>query len=187
MIWERQDKETSKAYKAFCEYRDLGLDRSLSKLTQELDVSKTHLGNWSSKYDWVNRVQAFDDYIESRVRDSNETAIVEMRSRHAKQSQELQDALVLPLEVLNRKIEKTPDLNELDKLKISELLALVTQGARCLKQLTEIEREARGLPSSSNKMEVTGTFRDKVDILKELCDNMSPEQKEGILNAPEDD
>jgi len=187
MIWERQLKETSKAYKAFCEYRDLGSDRSLSKLTQELDVSKTHLGNWSSKYNWVERVEAFDDYIEARVRDSNETAIVEMRTRHARQSHELQDALALPLQVLNRKIEEDSDLNELDKLKIHELIGLLTQSAKCLKQLTEIEREARGLPSSSNKMEVTGTFRDKVDILKELCDNMSPEQKEGILNASEDD
>jgi len=84
IAWERQQKETSKAYKAFCEFRDAGTERSLSKLAQELNVSKTHLGNWSSKYDWVNRVQAFDDYIEARVRARNEKAIIEMRFRHAK-------------------------------------------------------------------------------------------------------
>jgi len=187
MIWERQLKETSKAYKAFCEYRDLGSDRSLSKLTQELNVSKTHLGNWSSKYNWVERVEAFDDYIESRVRDSNEKAIVEMRTRHAKHSQELQEALALLLEVLNRKIEKDPNLNELDKLKLNELLGLVTQSAKCLKQLTEIEREARGVPSSTYRTEVTVDGKARIDILKELVDSMSDEQLEGVLNAPEDD
>jgi len=191
MVWERQHKETSKAYKAFCEYRDLGLDRSLSKLTQELDVSKTHLGNWSSKYNWVERVEAFDDYIEARVRDSNEKAIVEMRSRHARQSHELQEALALPLQVLNRRLENNSDLSELEKLKIDELIRLVAQSAKSLKQLTEIEREARGVPSSINRTELTGNLgldgRTRIDILQELVESMTPEQKEGILNAPEDD
>jgi len=186
MIWERQSKETSKAYEVFCIYRDLGLERSCLKVARESTKSESYIKRLSSKYDWVNRVRAFDDYIEARVRDSNETEIIEMRSRHAKQSQDLQDALALPLQVLNRKLENDPDLNELDKLKINELIGLLTQSAKCLKQLTEIEREAMGVPSSSSKIEVTNAFEAKVDILQEMLDSMTPEQKERVLNAPED-
>jgi len=186
MIWERQLKETSSQYELFNKYRELGIGRSIPKVYQECTKSEGYLKRLSSKYNWVNRVQAFDDYIEARVRDSNEKAIVEMRSRHAKQSQELQDALALPLQVLNKKLENDPDLNELDKLKINELIGLLTQSAKCLKQLTEIEREARGVPSSSSKIEVTSAFDAKVDILKQLRDSMPPEQKERVLNAPED-
>jgi len=185
--WERCPGETSKAYKVFCEYRDMGSERSGVKVGQMLNVNKSYIDKLSSKYNWVNRAREFDDYIEARVRARNENEIIEMRIRHAKQARDLQDTLALPLEVLNRKIEKDPNLNELDKLKLNELLGLVTQSAKCLKQLTEIEREARGVPSSTYRTEVTVDGNARIDILKELVDNMSDEQKEGVLNAPEDD
>jgi len=98
---------------------------------------------------------------------------------------DLQDALTLPLEVLSKKLQDDPGVKELDELDIKELLGLITQGAKCLKQLTEIEKEARGVPSSSSKIEVTSAFEAKVDILKQLRDSMTPEQKERLLNASE--
>lgn len=50
-IWERQPRESSKAYAAFCVYRDLGPERSLEKVRQNLDKprSRKWLGDWSVK------------------------------------------------------------------------------------------------------------------------------------------
>jgi len=61
-IWERQNNESSKAYAAFCVYRDLGPERSLEKVRQNLDKPRTRkwLGEWSVKYNWVERAQAYD-------------------------------------------------------------------------------------------------------------------------------
>jgi len=183
IAWERQSKETSKAYEVFCIYRDQGLERSCLKVAKECTKSESYIKRLSSKYDWVSRVQAFDDYIEAKVRARNENEIIEMRSRHAKQSLDLQDALTLPLEVLSKKLQDDPGVKELGELDIKELLGLITQGAKCLKQLTEIEREARGV---SSKIEVAHAFEGKVDILKQLRDSMTPEQRERLKDASED-
>lgn len=67
--WERQPKETEAAYVAFCAYRDLGVDRSLSAAYS--DAGKRAPGQWakwSSANIWVARAEAYDDYLEAEVR-----------------------------------------------------------------------------------------------------------------------
>jgi hypothetical protein len=65
--WDRQESESPKAFRAFILYRDQGSERSLSKLAQELHVSKQAVGNWSRKWGWVGRSQAWDNYQSSVV------------------------------------------------------------------------------------------------------------------------
>ena len=45
-IWERQKNESSKAYAAFCVYRDLGPERSLEKVRQNLEKPRTRKMAW---------------------------------------------------------------------------------------------------------------------------------------------
>lgn len=59
--WDRRDGESVKAYRAFIAYRDLGAERSLSKVAQQLSKSETIIKRWSSQFDWVARAQAWDD------------------------------------------------------------------------------------------------------------------------------
>ena len=75
-LWERlADKnESSRAFAAFCVYRDLppmerSLDKAytLSKNDGTNAVQKRYTANgtwqgWSTQYDWVNRAKAFDDF-----------------------------------------------------------------------------------------------------------------------------
>lgn len=92
--WERQPDETPKAYEAFCIYRDLKdirdpeSKRSLDLVVQEMGKSRTLFERWSSKYEWVKRVTAYDDEQERLVREEEEKQrikdIREMRKRHAK-------------------------------------------------------------------------------------------------------
>ena len=74
--WERQPDETKGSYAAFCDYRDMGVGRSLRALherytEQSANKSLTEkppttnfstIANWSTKFDWQDRVNAWDVY-----------------------------------------------------------------------------------------------------------------------------
>ncbi|MGN0998659.1 MAG: hypothetical protein ACI4PO_03830 [Faecousia sp.] len=85
--WERQPGETPKPFEAFCVYRDMGLERSLSKVAAKLSKSETLMGRWSGQYDWVKRAAAWDDEQERVEREAKEKQrlkdIAKMRERHA--------------------------------------------------------------------------------------------------------
>lgn len=81
--WERQAGETPKAFEAFAIYRDMGVERSLRKVGQRLNKSVTQIGEWSSKYDWVERCRAWDAEQDRIARQEQIKSIKAMRNRHA--------------------------------------------------------------------------------------------------------
>ncbi len=130
-IWERQKNESSKAYAVFCVYRDLGPDRSLEKLRQNLDKprSRKWLGDWSVKYNWVDRAAAYDDYIEKKKREEKEKEILDMSDRHARLAV-----------VFQQKIAQA--LQQIDPAQLSP-----ADMARWLDVATKLERLSRGEPN----------------------------------------
>ena len=61
-IYDRQNTDTDKSWAAFCQYRDMGSDRTLEKVRQEIGHrSGRNVQIWSSKYKWNERCRAFDD------------------------------------------------------------------------------------------------------------------------------
>ena len=61
-IYDRQNTDTDKSWAAFCQYRDMGGDRTLEKVRQEIGHrSVRSLEMWSAKHKWVERCRAFDD------------------------------------------------------------------------------------------------------------------------------
>lgn len=86
--WERQDRETPKAFEAFCVYRDMGTDRSASKVATIVGKSYSLMQQWSQKYGWVDRAAAWDDEQDRIKREAEQKAqieaIKEMRKRHTK-------------------------------------------------------------------------------------------------------
>lgn len=85
--WERREKESTKAYEAFCIYRDMGRERSLSKVAAKLEKSETLMGRWSGEHKWVDRAAKWDDEqdrIEREIAQKEQAReIREMRKRHA--------------------------------------------------------------------------------------------------------
>ena len=85
--WERREKESTKAYEAFCIYRDMGRERSLSKVAEKLQKSYTLIGRWSRENGWVDRAAKWDDEQDRIERETAQKeqakAIKEMRKRHA--------------------------------------------------------------------------------------------------------
>ncbi len=66
-LWERQGKESFKAYEAFCIYRDLGAGRTLIAVAEKLQKSYDLIRRWSKKYDWQNRADAWDKEISEKA------------------------------------------------------------------------------------------------------------------------
>src|SRR6266568_1843763 len=84
--WDRQRGESSKAYHHFCIYRDMSMSRSLRAMESVDGCTSFYrqLGRWSSKWRWVERCQAYDDYLEYQRRLQQEKERREMNERHAK-------------------------------------------------------------------------------------------------------
>ena len=81
--WERQEGETPKQFEAFVVYRDLGDERSLSKVAEKLNKSNTLIGRWSGLNNWVERVAAWDAEQDRILRAEQIKEIKRMRKRHA--------------------------------------------------------------------------------------------------------
>jgi len=127
--WERQEGESSKAYAAFCIYRDYGVDRSIAKVVQmygENGASKAQLFRWSSKYSWVQRCNDFDTYSEQQRRKEITAYRQKMSERHAQNARAIQEKALHAL--------KNVDPSTLSN---SELLKYLESGMR-------IEKEAIG-------------------------------------------
>lgn len=90
--WEQQPGESSPAFAAFAEYRDLGPERSIDAVVQKLDKSRTLIGRWSGRWEWVKRVHAYDAHLDEVMREARESALAK-RSRHIMTSQEVLEGL----------------------------------------------------------------------------------------------
>lgn len=105
--WDRLPNETTKAYGAFCDYIELGPERSITKLAQSRNKPGTRswLGHWSSKYKWAKRVKAFDkDQQESHIETHKQT-LEGARKMIADRVEDLTSAM---LSIATGKIEAKP-------------------------------------------------------------------------------
>ena len=80
--WERQKGETQKSFAAFTVYRDMGSERSLSKLSQKLVKNKVTLAKWSVQWEWQERVGAWDVELDRQGRLAQIAAVQDMNERH---------------------------------------------------------------------------------------------------------
>lgn len=81
--WERQKSESAKAYEAFCEYRNMGASRSISKVAERLGKSNQLMSRWSRNNEWVKRCAAWDAEQDRIARLAQTDEIKRMRKRHA--------------------------------------------------------------------------------------------------------
>src|ERR1700680_1332931 len=91
---ERLPKESIRAYRAFCIYRNLGAARSLDKAWRcfQADRGKDpasarrpgHWTGWSTKFDWVERTQTYDDLLDEERRITDAAQRQELQQRRAK-------------------------------------------------------------------------------------------------------
>lgn len=96
--WERQPGETDSAWAAFVVYRDDGPgERSLAKLGRKFGKNKENFERWSSTWDWVARVRAYDVFLDRKKREKDLAEVEAMRVRHIDFAMTLQGAAALAL------------------------------------------------------------------------------------------
>lgn len=131
--WERQPDESVKAYEAFSVYRDLGVKRRLDDVATKLSKSTTIMGRWSSQYNWIARVTAYDDYIDREARKKLDREAIrrkaDMLRRHADTGKALQ---AFGLQHVRTNQMTGP-------LRSADAIAAISKGV-------EIERKSEGLP-----------------------------------------
>jgi hypothetical protein len=125
-LWDKQPKESSLRYFAFCRYRDMGpLDRSLAKVAKELEPIKTksklgQLQEWSAKDNWVARVTAWDVEQDKLQRIEHQKALKAMAKKHVDIALTIQGKAAKRLKQLNPDI-LPDDLSPMDALRFMEM------------------------------------------------------------------
>ena len=161
--WERQPRESARAYGAFCAYRDLGPCRSL-KAAAEAFYKRTsaavsrQLKTWSAAFHWVERTAAWDRHLDAEARQAQEKARREMGQRHAKEAQGLQ------AKALERMRTLRPE-----ELGPADVLRFFVEAAK-------LERLALGEPDTFQRQELTGKAGGPVvlNIVEEVVANANP-------------
>jgi arginine utilization protein RocB len=124
--WHRQPRETDEAFEAFVSYRDMGLKRSISKVSAQLAKGVRQIERWSAHHAWRKRVLDFENE-QDRIRIAAHTENVqEMSARHSK--------LALKLFA---KVAKRLDALDVDELDTKDL---INYARICV----SMERQARG-------------------------------------------
>ena len=81
--WERQRKESDKAFEAFAAYRDMGAERSHAKVAQKIGKNKGLIARWSRVHGWVSRIEAWTDEQDRLMREVLLKGVTAMRKNHA--------------------------------------------------------------------------------------------------------
>lgn len=125
-LWERQPGESEKAFEAFVIYRDMGLQRGVRKVGDQLHKSLTLMSRWSSAYNWPERAAAWDREQDRIVREAQQEEIKKMRKRHA-------DLAYVMLMKAAKALKNMPD----DEIKAADINRMVEVGSK-------LERISRG-------------------------------------------
>src|SRR5262245_34135674 len=141
--WEQQPRESSRAFGAFCSYRDLGPRRSLRAAAAAFykrtsSALERQLDKWSRAFRWVERVNAWDRHLDAEACKAQVEARREMQERHVREARALQAKALERLRTL------CPE-----ELGPSELLRYFVEAAK-------LERLAMGEPDTVQRHELTG-------------------------------
>jgi len=150
--------ESPKAFHAFTVYRDMGAVRSLAKTVHELGKPagyKSLLEKWSRDWKWVDRVAAFDQYMDKLAQEEVKAAREEMIRRQIEQAVSRQNFGVSIRGVAAGTINEMVKLQKEGKaLKLSpHELAKILEAAIKLEESGEkLERLCRGEPTETSQL-----------------------------------
>jgi len=144
--WDRQSGEGVGAFEAFVIYRDLGGKRSLAKVGREVGKSKTQMERWSTRWQWVRRVEEWDREQDRLYQADLREQRKAMAKRHASQAVALQTAAVAAMKaIFGERFEKITA----ETMKAGDLLKFFIESAK-------LERTALGEPETITETQHTG-------------------------------
>src|SRR2546423_7230516 len=91
LAFEQQPKESHKAFAAFSLYLNIGPQRSLEAVGRKLGKSKVLMERWSSKFDWLARVQAHAAHMAIVEREATEALATAKAAEWGQRQQQLRE------------------------------------------------------------------------------------------------
>lgn len=139
--WERQPKETEKAYEAFLVYKNLGPGRTFTAVAKKLHKSCTLVRRWATTWKWKERVELYDRENDRKAQREAQEAQKEMVRTHIKIGGALQKKALQALDKL--------DPEEMGPGSIKEFIRLGTQLERLNRnqQIQATEEKASDIAS----------------------------------------
>jgi len=194
-IWEIQPEETAKSFSAFCIYRDFGKERTLEKVQEKLRKNSGYLRvlyNWSSKHKWVERVKAYDVYLDEIRRQETERRIKQEGISIGESFIALHNIAKAALnEATKALLEKDPNnpkkkkfnlQNKQEQIDIYKLNVLVDSLGSIQKALNLSE----GKPTEITKQTGELTINDKKGLFERIEEKADVFRKLGRSNAKSD-
>jgi hypothetical protein len=110
--WERQSGESGQAYEAFATYRDMGKSRTVSAVVKRLGKSRSLLDRWKARWNWEERVAAYDNDLERKAKEEAVKDRKTMLNRHIKIAMQVQKKAIEALDKLNPDQMTAKDIKE---------------------------------------------------------------------------
>jgi hypothetical protein len=152
--WEQLESETELAYEWFCRYRDMGAERSHAKVVQKYskkNTYKTQLQKWSTKYNWIARVSAYDSHIGGQK-------LIEMENEQLRAAREHIHLADTVMELVLR------------KLAVLELKDINVNGLKGLAELAvKTKRDALGI---AERFDVSGDIDVRQKVSQRIIDEV---------------
>lgn len=162
-IWQRNAKESVQAYEAFKIYMNLGSKRSLKLVAESTNKSISCISQWSVKWNWVNRVFAYDSYLTSLELEERENHIRIALKRHADTSEEFQKKTIEALKELG-----ISDFKSMSPIQLVKLFELAVNIERKALGIADIDAERRlEIAESKLKLEADKVSNQNGDNLED--------------------
>lgn len=150
--WEQQPNESAKAFQAFQLYLNQGYKRSHKKVAISLGTkSFNHISAWSSRFNWVERISAWEKEKIRLELEVKKEKFREMTEKHFEQATDLRNMMKLPLQAFATKLKndggKSTALKDFEEMTSKELFNTIMDTVRTLDVLIKIERLSLGAPT----------------------------------------
>lgn len=147
--WQRRffEGEGSKAFRAFAMYRDMGPDRTMRRVVEDMDRPAGYISQcerWSRQWDWVERAQLYDDYQDDLKLRAKQRQARDMAERHAEIAQKAMQLVDLKLQSVIHTVEarvQAKDGGDITEVSMGILPQLMREAA-------SLERLSRGEPDA---------------------------------------
>ena len=143
--YNRLPGETDKAYHAFEVYRDAGGKRGITATADAIGSHKGLVSKWSKKYNWRERVRAWDNRVITAKMEGILAEVKTMQSRQTALATGLQTVAAQEIDKLIKLSKESPDMI----ITPEAIVKLVKTGA-------DLERLVAGVPNQIIEERVTG-------------------------------
>ena len=148
--FEKQDRESGKAFAAFAVYLSMGSERSLAQVGKQLGKSEGLIERWSKRYDWGGRVQAHAAHFAMIEREATEAVARGKATEWLKRQQELREREWM----MHEKCIAAAERGLKAFMEREKVYANLSDIARILEVASKLGRLAAGM--ATDKTEITG-------------------------------